>query len=102
MRRRGKMAATSSCDLIAAVWKTRKRRPLGWSHPPGLNRRPADYESAALPAELGWLLTRSYQLAANSGNSRPTFHPAHPHTICVPDRPERIPAWLSGCTDTVG
>ncbi len=26
-----------------------------WSHPPGLNRRPADYESAALPTELGWL-----------------------------------------------
>src|SRR5215471_7291359 len=26
----------------------------GWSHPPGLNRRPADYESAALPTELGW------------------------------------------------
>jgi hypothetical protein len=25
-----------------------------WSHPPELNRRPADYESAALPAELGW------------------------------------------------
>ncbi len=25
-----------------------------WSHPPGSNRRPADYESAALPAELGW------------------------------------------------
>ena len=25
-----------------------------WSHPPGLNRRPADYESAALPTELGW------------------------------------------------
>src|SRR6516162_4741417 len=30
-------------------------RWLGWSHPPGLNRRPADYESAALPTELGWL-----------------------------------------------
>ena len=30
-------------------------RDLGWSHPPGFNRRPADYESAALPAELGWL-----------------------------------------------
>ena len=33
--------------------------PLGdwriWSHPPGSNRRPADYESAALPTELGWL-----------------------------------------------
>src|ERR1700743_2352328 len=24
-----------------------------WSHPPGSNRRPADYESAALPTELG-------------------------------------------------
>lgn len=30
---------------------------ISWSHPPGLNRRPADYESAALPAELGWLVT---------------------------------------------
>ena len=29
---------------------------LEWSHPPGSNRRPADYESAALPTELGWLL----------------------------------------------
>ena len=28
---------------------------LEWSHPPGSNRRPADYESAALPTELGWL-----------------------------------------------
>ena len=27
---------------------------LDWSHPPGSNRRPADYESAALPTELGW------------------------------------------------
>ena len=27
-----------------------------WSHPPGSNRRPADYESAALPTELGWPL----------------------------------------------
>src|SRR5271163_976115 len=26
-----------------------------WSHPPDSNRRPADYESAALPTELGWL-----------------------------------------------
>jgi hypothetical protein len=25
-----------------------------WSHPPGSNWRPADYESAALPTELGW------------------------------------------------
>jgi hypothetical protein len=31
-----------------------KRKEYEWSHPPGLNRRPADYESAALPTELGW------------------------------------------------
>jgi hypothetical protein len=31
-----------------------KKLILFWSHPPGSNRRPADYESAALPAELGW------------------------------------------------
>src|ERR1017187_2840225 len=31
-----------------------------WSHPPGLNRRPADYESAALPTELGWLIFLKY------------------------------------------
>ena len=30
------------------------KRIILWSHPPGSNRRPADYESAALPAELGW------------------------------------------------
>ena len=29
---------------------------LEWSHPPGSNRRPTDYESVALPAELGWLV----------------------------------------------
>ena len=25
-----------------------------WSHPPESNRRPTDYESVALPTELGW------------------------------------------------
>ena len=29
-------------------------KEVKWSHPPGSNRRPADYESAALPTELGW------------------------------------------------
>jgi hypothetical protein len=32
-----------------------ERKIVIWSHPPGSNRRPADYESAALPTELGWL-----------------------------------------------
>ena len=27
---------------------------MRYSHPPDSNRRPADYESAALPTELGW------------------------------------------------
>ena len=27
---------------------------LKWSHPSDLNRRPFDYESNALPTELGW------------------------------------------------
>jgi hypothetical protein len=35
-----------------------------WSHPPGSNRRPADYESAALPAELGWRSLDSNNLRA--------------------------------------
>ena len=30
-----------------------------WSHPSDSNRRPADYESAALPTELGWPLRRN-------------------------------------------
>src|ERR1035438_5225285 len=39
-----KLVTRSGCKLLK-----------GWSHPPGSNRRPADYESAALPTELGWL-----------------------------------------------
>src|SRR5271156_3624808 len=31
---------------------------FSWSHPSDSNRRPADYESAALPTELGWLSHR--------------------------------------------
>src|SRR5579884_857166 len=44
-----------------------RERPLFsvrfWSHPPGSNRRPADYESAALPTELGWLNFSHYNLS---------------------------------------
>lgn len=29
---------------------------MKWSHPSDLNRRPFDYESNALPTELGWRL----------------------------------------------
>ena len=45
-----------------------------WSHPPGLNRRPADYESAALPTELGWLTFFDYndlQRVAQPGLNQP-------------------------------
>lgn len=34
-----------------------------WSHPPGSNRRPADYESVALPTELGWLTSFEFTTA---------------------------------------
>jgi hypothetical protein len=40
-----------------------------WSHPPGSNRRPADYESAALPAELGWPVFILNDLRAKPGGS---------------------------------
>src|SRR5579884_1186084 len=45
----------SSSERRFAGPKEQNRSGSRWSHPPGLNRRPADYESAALPAELGWL-----------------------------------------------
>lgn len=32
-----------------------RKFPFKWSHPADSNRRPPDYESGALPAELGWL-----------------------------------------------
>ena len=40
--------------------RLRKRKRLckyleNWSHPADSNRRPTDYESVALPTELGWL-----------------------------------------------
>ena len=51
-----------------------------WSHPPGSNRRPADYESAALPTELGWpmLLTiitcSQFRNSNRSATRRRLFH----------------------------
>ena len=40
-----------------------------WSHPPGSNRRPADYESAALPTELGWPAEKSLGTERSPGIS---------------------------------
>src|ERR1035441_6619662 len=53
-----------------------------WSHPPGLNRRPTDYESVALPAELGWLtcVYNNLQTMAKAGF---TFCARHPLTLPV-------------------
>src|ERR1700716_2410032 len=42
-----------------------------WSHPPGSNRRPADYESAALPTELGWLGLFLYNISLSPHSTRP-------------------------------
>ncbi len=45
-------ASQLRCDPVR--YPGRGKLMKRWSHPPGLNRRPADYESAALPTELGW------------------------------------------------
>ena len=53
-----------------ARWeRAAKRLIMLWSHPPGLNRRPADYESAALPTELGWLALLILTTCSESRNS---------------------------------
>src|SRR5262249_3578387 len=69
---------------FGARWLTKKAKAriarasklliLNWSHPPGLNRRPADYESAALPTELGWLVPRLYQPARRFSIRRDLRH----------------------------
>ena len=40
-----------------------------WSHPPESNRRPTDYESVALPTELGWHRNRNRRLDLVCGES---------------------------------
>ena len=52
--------------------KEERNLMIQWSHPPGLNRRPADYESAALPAELGWPVSLFIPHAISAGSSRAT------------------------------
>jgi hypothetical protein len=41
--------------LIIVDFATFRKLLTLWSHPSDLNRRPFDYESNALPTELGWL-----------------------------------------------
>jgi hypothetical protein len=59
------------CEVLGGFWMGSgigvNSKPLNtWSHPPGSNRRPADYESAALPTELGWPKT-------SGAEHRPSF-----------------------------
>src|SRR5208337_5215135 len=54
-RRRSRAAQNRARDARARRAITDPSASLFWSHPPDSNRRPADYESAALPTELGWL-----------------------------------------------
>ena len=44
-----------------------------WSHPSDLNRRPFDYESNALPTELGWLEMCSAVRCSEVSYSRAEF-----------------------------
>ncbi len=57
---RGHSETDSRCDILEGFWMgsyvgRHSKLLKNWSHPPGSNRRPADYESAALPTELRWL-----------------------------------------------
>jgi hypothetical protein len=44
-------------------WRILRTVMKDWSHPPESNRRPTDYESVALPTELGWLIREINNLA---------------------------------------
>ena len=72
-----------------------------WSHPPGSNRRPADYESAALPTELGWPIvndlaeTSSPSMLAKSVNLDLMFPECSGTNACGPDE-ERTDKERSG------
>ena len=56
---------TSDPNGMETEWEHSGRKPASeektalqfkdWSHPPESNWRPTDYESVALPTELGWL-----------------------------------------------
>jgi hypothetical protein len=55
--------------------EARSTYPLGFtvnpkSHPPESNRRPTDYESVALPTELGWRTNEVGYLAARHGHRK--------------------------------
>src|SRR6202167_6103677 len=52
-------AVRDHCKNYCKFDQRRVKLLILWSHPPGSNRRPADYESAALPTELGWLKIQS-------------------------------------------
>src|SRR6266567_1139718 len=56
-----------------------------WSHPPGSNRRPADYESAALPTELGWLSSSMITTCGESRNRVRSAAQASPSWIEMSD-----------------
>ena len=66
-----------------------------WSHPPGLNRRPTDYESVALPAELGWPsgqeLKRGARLSAHSSAIITHGDPCPPRRTDGPRNTCRVP-----------
>ena len=57
-RREGRRAAAARLERRRVT----PRNPE--SHPPESNRRPTDYESVALPTELGWLLMSFQRLTA--------------------------------------
>src|SRR5262245_50904059 len=76
----------------ARIVRARNLLILDWSHPPGLNWRPADYESAALPTELGWLGLFLYNIPfppCSTCALRHRSQPGGPRLLPLP-RPEPL------------
>jgi len=69
-----------------------RRIDLGWSHPPGLNRRPTDYEWI-LGGTRGNLagLSACFSLSDSAFNHAESLHDRHTrrHTLTAPERYRR-------------
>src|SRR5207245_3077520 len=93
-KERKRVKAEGTGEYLHSLW-SHSTHPFRKSHPPESNRRPTDYESVALPTELGWrrlkasLGSRSPlggQVAASTPPLRPglKIHPSRGDDLVEP------------------